>query len=55
VWCPWTAVDKDARTGATRAVNMISGLSGRNYEVKLKELRLESLENKNLYRNATNI
>ena len=28
---------------------MISGLSGRNYEDKLKELRLESLENRRIY------
>jgi len=28
---------------------MISGLLGRNYEDKLKELRLESLENRRIY------
>ena len=28
---------------------MISGLSGRNYEDILKELRLESLENRKIY------
>ena len=39
-WCPWTAVHKDVLERVQRrAVNMISGLSGRNYEDKLKELR----------------
>ena len=49
-WCPWTAVDKDVLERVQRrAVNMISGLSGRNYEDKLKELRLESLEKRRIY------
>ena len=50
VWCPWTAADKDGLERVQRrAVNMISGLSGRNYEDKLKELRLESLEKRRIY------
>ena len=49
-WCPWTAVDKDVLERVQRrAVNMISGLSGRNYEDKLKELRLESLEKRRIH------
>ena len=36
-WCPWTAADKDVLERVQcRAVNMISGLSGRNYEDKLQ-------------------
>ena len=32
-WSPWTAVDKDILERVQRrAINMISGLSGRNYE-----------------------
>ena len=49
MWCPLTAVEKDVlELVQQRAVNMISGLSGRNYEVKLKELRLESLEKRKI-------
>ena len=49
-WCPWTAVHKDVLERVQRrAVNMISGLSGRNYEDKLKELRLESLKKRRIH------
>ena len=47
------AADKDVlKQVQRRAVNKISGLSGRTYVDKLKELELEQ---KNLYRHAANI
>ena len=47
-WCPWTAADKDIlKQVQRRAVNMISGLSGRT--------RTETGEQKNIYRHAANV
>ena len=46
-WCPWTARDtQELERVQKRAVSMISGLRGTNYEEKLKELGLESLEDR---------
>lgn len=51
--CLLDAADKDVlKQVQRRAVNKISGLSGRTYVDKLKELELEQ---KNLYRHAANI
>ena len=52
VFCPSVVSLDSCRQRCTKAgtaVNMISGLSGRNYEDKLKELRLESLEKRRIY------
>ena len=46
-WCPWTNEDKEnIEKVQIKAVNMISGLRGNNYEEKLTELKLESLESR---------
>ena len=46
-WSPWTRADTEILEKIQmRAVNHISGLQGRSYEEKLKELGLESLESK---------
>ena len=51
--CLLDAADKDVlKQVQRRAVNKISGLSGRTYVDKLQELELEQ---KNLYRHAANI
>lgn len=45
VWCPWTTADKNILEKVQqRAVNMISGLKGKEYNEKLIELGLQSLE-----------
>jgi hypothetical protein len=44
-WSPWQQGDKDALEKVQRrAVGMISGLRGRDYEERLRELRLTTLE-----------
>jgi hypothetical protein len=44
-WSPWTQQDKDMLEKVQkRAVGMVSGLGGTNYEEKLKELGLTTLE-----------
>jgi hypothetical protein len=44
-WSPWQQGDKDALEKVQRrAVGMISGLRGREYEERLRELRLTTLE-----------
>ncbi len=44
-WSPWTQQDKDMLEKVQkRAVGMVSGLGGTNYEEKLKELALTTLE-----------
>ena len=46
-WCPWTNEDKaNIESVQMKAVNMISGLTSNNYEGKLIELKLESLESR---------
>ena len=46
-WSPWTRADTEILEKVQmRAVNQISGLQGRSYEEKLKELGLNSLESK---------
>ena len=46
-WSPWTRADTEILEKIQmRAVNHISGLQGRSYEEKLKELGLESLESR---------
>ena len=46
-WSPWTNEDKEnIEKVQIKAVNMISGLRGNNYEEKLTELKLESLESR---------
>ena len=43
-WSPWTEQDKDLIEKVQKKfVNMISGLSGKTYEERLKELKLSSL------------
>lgn len=43
-WCPWTSQDIDKLERVQkRAVGMISGLKGKDYETKLQELNLQSL------------
>jgi hypothetical protein len=44
-WSPWLEADKACLEKVQmRAVNMISGLKGKNYEEKLKELGITTLE-----------
>ena len=44
VWSPWLEQDiQRLETVQKRAVNMISGLVGENYEEKCKELKLDTL------------
>ena len=44
-WCPWTQADKNLLESVQkRAVRMVSGLSGRGYEERLKEIGLTTLE-----------
>ena len=44
-WSPWTAADKEVIENVQKkAVGMISGLSGRTYEEKCKEIGLDTLE-----------
>ena len=44
-WSPWTAHDKEALEKVQqRAVKLISGLRAREYEDRLKELGLTTLE-----------
>ena len=48
-WSPWTEMDKaNIEKVQIRAVNMISGLTGRTYEEKCKELGLDTLEERRL-------
>ena len=45
VWAPWTEGDKSALEKVQKkAIGMVSGLSGRDYETRLKELGLQTLE-----------
>ena len=44
-WCPCR---QKLERVQRRPINMISGLTGRNYEDKLQELRLESLESRRI-------
>ena len=45
VWCPWTAADiEKLEKVQQKAVNMVYGLEGLDYEEKLKKLNLESLQ-----------
>jgi hypothetical protein len=44
-WSPWHQVDKERLESVQRrAVSMVSGLQGRSYKERLKELRLTTLE-----------
>ena len=44
-WAPWTAADKDLLEKVQmRAIRMVSGLDGREYEDRLSELGLTTLE-----------
>ena len=44
-WCPWQTGDiEDLEKVQKKAVGMISGLQGTNYEEKLRELKLPSLK-----------
>ena len=44
-WLPWTEMDKaNIEKVQIRANNMISGLTGKTYEEKCKELGLDTLE-----------
>ena len=44
-WLPWTTADKEVLENVQKkAVNMISGLSGKTYEEKCAEIGLETLE-----------
>ena len=48
-WCPWTNHDIEIiEKVQMKAVGMISGLCGNNYEEKLKELGMQSLEARRL-------
>ena len=48
-WSPWTEMDKaNIEKVQIRAVNMISGLTGKTYEEKCKELGLDTLEERRL-------
>ena len=47
VWTPWLKVDIDLLEKVQiRAVNMISGLHGTTYESKLKELKIQTLQDR---------
>ena len=47
VWCPWTETDSNMLEKVQiKAVNSISGLSGKSYSEKLKELNLQSLSDR---------
>ena len=49
VWSPWTAVDIDKLEKVQqKAVNMIYGLDGLQYEEKLKKLNLETLKERRI-------
>ena len=44
-WAPWTEGDKNILEKVQRkAIGMVSGLAGRDYEARLKELGLQTLE-----------
>ena len=44
-WSPWTAGDKvTLEKVQQKAVKMVSGLQGKTYEERLKELKMETLE-----------
>jgi hypothetical protein len=44
-WLPWTAADKDTLEKVQKcAVKMLTGLKETEYETRLKELGLETLE-----------
>ena len=44
-WSPWFTADKEVLENVQkRAVRMVSGLTGQNYEEKLRELNLPTLE-----------
>ena len=44
-WAPWTAADKEALEKVQKkAVRMVSGLAGHEYEERLKELEMTTLE-----------
>ena len=46
-WAPWTAADKDLLENVQRrAVRMVSGLKSANYEDRLRELNITTLEEK---------
>ena len=48
-WTPWTATDiKILEKVLRRAINLISGLKGANYEEKLVELGILSLEKRRI-------
>ena len=48
-WCPWNANDIELLEKVQmKAIGMISGLKGENYESKLKELKIQSLEARRL-------
>jgi hypothetical protein len=48
-WSPWSQTDiKTLEKVQEKFVNMVSGLAGRTYEQKLKELQIESLESGHL-------
>ena len=48
-WCPWTVSDINLLENVQkRAINMISGLSGTNYEEKLTELNMKTLEQRRI-------
>ena len=45
MWSPWSVADKNAvEKIQIHAVNMVSGLAGRNYEEKCREIGLQTLE-----------
>jgi hypothetical protein len=49
-WAPWYETDKECLEKVQRrAVNMISGLRATNYEEKLKELGISSLDERRKY------
>jgi hypothetical protein len=48
-WAPWHEADKETLEKVQkRAVNMVSGLRGKNYEEKLQELGLQTLEERRI-------
>ena len=48
-WCPWNTNDVELLEKVqVKAIGMISGLKGENYESKLKELKIQSLEARRL-------
>jgi hypothetical protein len=44
-WAPWSQADKDVLERVQRrAVGMVSGLQGRDYEARLREIGMTTLE-----------